>query len=732
MMVYAKPYSGWRAWSQKLSTLSREKNDTLLLLLACTFVLLPHALHLPQWATLTCALLLFWRAVITVRGQRLPSIWLLLPLAMATLAGIYFTTQTLFGREAGVTALVLLLTFKLLEMRARRDAFVVLFLSFFLLLTTLFYSQSIATALLIIATLALLLTAQLSFQFATSIPSLKQRFRMAGFILALAIPLTFVLFVAFPRIQGPLWGLPSDAHGAHTGLSDSMSPGNISQLAQSDDVAFHIKFFDPAPSPDLRYWRGAVFDRFDGRTWTQSPQNPRILSAHNASNTVSTITPDKTGIRQQITMEASGQQWLFALETPVAAPILEGANANNKTTLTRYHEIVAEHVINERQRYDVTSYLNDNRGDNRSNNRNDSQALNNGNETEQSLLQDVALPIDYNPRTVAFATALRKQYADNASLINAVLRFFRTENFSYTLDPPLLGKNSVDDFLFSTRAGFCEHYSSAFVVLMRAAGIPARVVTGYQGGEINPIDGVMVVRQSDAHAWAEVWLPTQGWMRVDPTAAVAPSRIHLQLHAEAPASLLGELFDLAPTQNNLWKKLIGVRADIQNRWDAIGNGWTQWVLNYTPDRQKNLLQTILKAFNVQHAEQYDGSRLIWMLLTLMLALGTVAICAVTLPLLLIARKTDPLDALYSALCKRMAKRGLAKKVHEGPATFRRRLCAPDSPLSPAAKDAIARFLKLYETLRYGEATDAKTNASNGTSSAGYQFKKLKYLLSQCR
>ncbi|MQR02531.1 DUF3488 domain-containing protein [Glaciimonas sp. GS1] len=723
-MAYAKPDSGWRVWSHKLSALSREKNDTLLLLLACTFVLLPHALHLPWWASLTCALLLFWRAVITVRGQRLPSIWLLLPLAMTTLAGIYFTTQTLFGREAGVTALVLLLTFKLLEMRARRDAFVVLFLSFFLLLTTLFYSQSIATALLIIATLALLLTAQLSFQFATIAPSLIQRLRMAGFILALAVPLTFVLFIAFPRIQGPLWGLPSDAHGGRTGLSDSMSPGNISQLAQSDDVAFHINFFDPPPTPDLRYWRGAVFDRFDGRTWTQAPQKASPPSTHNASNTASIIAPEKTRIRQKITMEASGQQWLFALETPVAAPILEDANGNNQTTLTRYHEIVAEHVINERQRYDVTSYLDDHR--------NDSQALNNANETDQSLAQDLILPNDYNPRTMAFATALRQRYGDNTALINAVLHFFRNENFSYTLDPPLLGKNSVDDFLFSTRAGFCEHYSSAFVVLMRAAGIPARVVTGYQGGEINPIDGVMVVRQSDAHAWAEVWLQNRGWTRIDPTAAVAPSRIHLQRHAEAPASLLGELFDLAPVQNSWWKKLMGARTDLQNRWDAISNGWTQWVLNYTPDRQKNLLQTILKAFNVQHAEQYDGRRLIWMLLTLMLALGAVALCAVMLPLLLIARKTDPLDALYSALCKRMAKNGLAKKVHEGPATFRRRLCAPDSPLSPTAKDAVARFLKLYESLRYGETTDAKTNAGNGASSAGYQFKKLKYLLSQCR
>lgn len=699
--IESKPL--FRISSTYMHTLPRDKSDTLLLLGACAMVLLPHFLHLPWWTSLICGGLLLWRAWITVRGQRLPPLWLLLPLAALTMAGIYIDFRTLLGRDAGVAMLALLLTFKLLEMRARRDLFVVLLLSFFLLLTGFFYSQSILSLLWMMATLVLILAVQLSFQYTGLVPPLKQRLRLGALVLAMALPLTLILFLLFPRIQGPLWGMPGDAHGGRTGLSDSMAPGNIAQLALSDEIVFRVKFIDAAPAPSRLYWRGAVLNNFDGRTWTQGQASrPAVDTATHVQvasnlNLDLNLSPDRaTTVRQQITMEANGQRWLFALETPQLAPALEGIAVR----LTADHQIRAARAINERVRYDVTSNLKPAPSDPIS---------------ASSLQQALALPHDFNPRTQEFAADLRKKWPDDAALVSAVLSFFRHEKFSYTLEPPLLGRDSVDDFLFSSRAGFCEHYASSFVVLMRAAGIPARVVTGYQGGETNPVDGMMTVRQSDAHAWAEVWLPPRGWVRVDPTAAVAPSRIETQLSNVLPRSFFGNLLGGAAGQANWWSGLNDATALLRANWEALGNGWNQWVLNYTPARQMGLLRWL----------GFDGFD--WRsLIILMLAIGTVAAGSVTLPLLLARNKNNPLDTVYSSLCAQMARRGMARNKHEGPGTYGRRLCASNSPLTPPVKIAVQRFMALYEALQYG-ADYGPANKPPAPLMA-----QLKLLLSQCR
>ncbi|MEO6920400.1 MAG: DUF3488 and transglutaminase-like domain-containing protein [Collimonas sp.] len=689
----------FRISSTYVKTLPRDKSDTLLLLGACGMVLLPHFLHLSWWISLICGGLLLWRAWITLRGQRLPPMWLLLPLAALIMGAVRLDYGSWFGRETGVAMLTLLLTFKLLEMRARRDLFVALLLSFFLLLTTFFYSQSILSLLWMIATLTLLLTAQLSFQYTGDMPPLRQRLRLGGVILAMALPLTLILFLLFPRIQGPLWGLPGDAHGGRSGLSDSMAPGNLSQLALSDDIAFRVKFAETAPAPAKRYWRGVVLNDFDGRTWTEGRRSRAAADTAGHMQPVAAPAPGAE-THQQITLEPNGQRWLFALETPQEAPLLDGA----RTRLTADHQIRAPRSINERVRYDVISNLGP------------VPAIQLTADDQQQML---ALPPGFNPRTREFAASLRNTSANDTALVTAVLRFFRRENFSYTLEPPLLGKNSVDDFLFSSRAGFCEHYSSSFVVLMRAAGIPARVVTGYQGGEINPVDGMMTVRQSDAHAWAEVWLPPRGWVRVDPTAAVAPNRIETRLGNVLPRSFFGNLLDAAPGQSNWWSALNDGVALLRANWEALGNGWNQWVLNYTPAQQMGFM----------HWLGFDDMD--WRTLSiLMLAIGTVAVASVTLPLLLARSKSKPLDTVYSALCAQMARRGLARNKHEGPATYGRRLCASDSPLSPAAKMAVQRFMALYESLQYG----AESGAAYGTSHKlpAPSIAQLKLLLSQCR
>ncbi|CAL62685.1 Conserved hypothetical protein, putative transglutaminase [Herminiimonas arsenicoxydans] len=645
-----------RIFPSSTRPMSRDKADTLLLLFACGLVLAPHALHLPLWITGLGMALMLWRGWITFRGNRMPPRWLLLPIAVAAMAGVYLSFKMFFGQDAGVAMLVLLLTFKLLEMHAGRDLFVVVFLSFFLLLTNFFYSQTIVTALLMSAAVIAILTAQLSFQYTGAVPPLRKRLRLGATIFALAVPLTIVLFLLFPRIQGPLWGMPGAANSARSGLSDSMAPGNISQLALSGEIAFRVKFIDPAPDNARLYWRGIVLGQYDGRTWSR--QSPR-----NQVNSPLQWEPRGQPLRYQVTQEPTSRRWLFALELPQSAPQLP----NNRSGITPDFQLVAQRPIADRVRYDVTSYL---------------DYTLQPNESQLALQQWLELPASYNPQTLAFAADLRKTSEDDLKLVNKVLQFFRQEKFSYTLQPPLLGRNSVDEFLFSTRAGFCEHYAGAFVVLMRAMNIPARVVTGYQGGQINPVDDYMTVRQSDAHAWAEVWIEKRGWLRVDPTAAVAPERIERNLAGAATTTAFGGLLNVNIGPDSWLRKM-------RFRWDAVNNGWNQWVLNYTPEQQKSLLRTL------------GFGNIDWRAMTAwMFAFGAALMLLIALVSSANRKKIDPIDACYAKLCKQMAQGGYPRHAHEGPRSYSRRLLSSASTLTQEQKQALKNFLMLYEAARY--------------------------------
>jgi transglutaminase-like putative cysteine protease len=599
------------------------------------------------------------------------------------MAGVYWNYKTFFGREVGVAMLVLLLVLKLLEMRARRDLFVVVFLSFFLMLTNFFYSQTIVTALVMIAAVILMLTAQLSFQYTGAVPPLRRRLASGALIVALAAPLTLVLFILFPRIQGPLWGLPGDAQQARSGLSESMAPGNISNLALSGDIAFRVKFIDPAPPQTKLYWRGPVLGNYDGRTWTQ-------LQARVNSDRPILVKPRGTAIRYQVTLEPSGRRSLFALELLQAVPQI----ADNPPGITADLQLLAAQPVNQRLRYELASYVDF-----------DLQP----NESRAVLQEWLKLPPGYNPNTLAFAARLRRQSGNPSDMVKTVLAFFREEKFSYTLTPPPLGRDAMDDFLFVTRAGFCEHYASAFVVLMRAAGIPARVVTGYQGGEINAVDGFMVMRQSDAHAWAEVWLDKRGWVRVDPTSAIAPARVEQNLTSAIPPTLLGGLVTLDVAQDSWLARLQGVRQN----WDAVTNAWNQWVLNYTPDKQKSFM----KLLGFGEVDWYS-------LTVLTFIFGVLVMAIIAIPLIRNRPQVDPVAALYAALCRQMAQRGCARAIHEGPYAYRARLTATDSPLPAELHAAVARFLMLYQALRYG------TLGSKALPAA--QIAELKSLLTTCR
>ena len=664
----------------QLANLPRDKADTLLLLASAVLVLAPHTLHLPLWVSLLCGATLAWRAAITLRGKRMPPSLLLIPLAAGAMLGVMHTYQTLLGRDAGVAMLVLLVAFKMLEMHARRDLFVVVFLCFFLVLTNFFYEQGIGTALLMSASVLLLFTAQMSFQFAASVPPLRQRFMMSARMLAMAAPVALFLFFLFPRIQGPLWGLPGDANGARSGLSETMAPGMLANLAQSPELAFRVKFDGPLPEREQLYWRGPVLGDYDGRTWTRvSPAQRQTLGGRRLPLSVA-----GEPLRYEVTLEPANNRWLFALEMPERLPSLPA----NAAQLSGEVEMTTLAPIAARLRYRVASYIHY---------RLQADGL------PQDAGQWLQLPADSTPRALMAGLQLRA-IPDPGRRVEAVLRTFRSENYVYTLNPPLLGRDAVDGFLYGSRAGFCEHYAGAFVFLMRAAGIPARVVTGYQGGELNPLDGYLTVRQSDAHAWAEVWLARRGWVRIDPTAAVAPERVQRGLEGAVPQRPpfgiegLGRFMNI-DAEAHPW--LTQVRYAV----GAMNNGWNQWVLNYTPQRQRGMV------------ERLQSSLLDWRL--------PLWLAGLALLLLLVRgwrqrRGIDPVDALYSALCTRLSRLGLARAPDEGPHAYGKRLGAAGK-LAPGAQAAAQEFLRHYSAWRY-----APRRADAGLAAT------LKRLLSQVR
>jgi transglutaminase-like putative cysteine protease len=643
----------------RLANLPRDKADTLLLLASALLVLAPHTAHLPLWVSLLCGATLAWRAAITLQGKRMPPSLLLLPLAAGAMLGVMHSYQTLLGRDAGVAMLVLLVAFKMLEMHARRDLFVVVFLCFFLVLTNFFYEQGIVTALLMALSVLLLFTAQMSFQFAGAVPPLRERFLMSARMLGLAAPLALALFFLFPRIQGPLWGLPGDAGGARTGLSETMAPGMMANLAQSQEVAFRVKFEGAPPPREQLYWRGPVLGDYDGRTWTrvgparqQSPDGRRLA-----------LSVAGEPLRYEVTLEPANNRWLFALEMPERLPGIAG----NAAQLSAEVEMTTLMPIAARLRYQVASFVHY---------RLQADAL------PFDADQWLQLPGDGNPRALMAGMQLRA-IPDPARRVDTVLRGFRSENYVYTLDPPLLGRDAVDGFLYGSRAGFCEHYAGAFVFLMRAAGIPARVVTGYQGGEINPLDGYLTVRQSDAHAWAEVWLPRRGWVRIDPTAAVSPERVQRGMAGAVPPRPpfgiegLGGLIGIDGAAHP-WLLQLRYAAG------AMNNGWNQWVLNYTPQRQRGMV------------EQLQASLLDW---RLPVWLGILAIVLLLVRTLRRRREVDPVDALYSALCTRLSRLGLARSADEGPRAYAARIAAAGR-LAPEAAAAAQEFLHRYSGWRY--------------------------------
>jgi len=615
-----------------------------LLSLTLAWMLALHAPHLPWWLVAMLALVLggrWWQR--RRHGGRVPG-WLKLPLLGALTLAVIAWYGNLFGREPGTALAVGLLVLKLLESDTARDARVGVSVACFALMAALLFDQGmVATVLVALGLLPALATLR-ALQPATQSASLRQLLAPNLVLLAASLPLALLAFLLVPRLSTPLWGAPSPPE-AVTGLSDSMTPGNFTDLLTDDHPAMRVSFDGAPPAVEQRYFRAYVMWQFDGRGWHHLPSRPGQPPA--AIETSTTI-----GYR--ITLQPTRQRVLPTLDVPLEAP----ANAR----LSPDREAMTAKPVTEPLDYTLRSAL-----------RYRLQAT-----LDPRLRQrGLRLPAGFNPRTLALASQWRQRHGtDDAAIVREALALFHDGGFRYTLAPAPLGRDSVDDFLFSTREGFCEHYASSFTVLMRAAGIPARVVTGYQGGYWNTLGDYLLVRNSDAHAWSEVWLAGRGWVRADPTGAVRPERV--TLGAAAAAGNQG-------ASQGDWLR------DARNRWDVVNRWWDQAVVGFDALRQRGLLMP----FGIRDAGTAT--------LGLLLAIGTVLFAAIGLAWALVRRESpDRVRAAMQSLEKKLARAGIARRPSEGPQHYLSRAARA----LPAQRGELEQLMNQYLPLRYAQDVPA--------------------------
>ncbi|WP_079220836.1 transglutaminaseTgpA domain-containing protein [Stenotrophomonas maltophilia] len=596
-------------------------------LASAALALLPLLLQLPGPLAALIAVAGVATAALSLRGVLPIPVRLLLVLAMLG-AIVWQMGAVRPGRDTGCALLAAMLAIKSSELRSVRDARSLLGFALFAPFAAFLLDQGPLTTLLaaLAGVTALLALQRLAHNEGRSAPlPLTGQVRGVGRLLLIGLPLALACFWLFPRLTSPLWGVPERAVGT-PGLSESMEPDQWLDLMADDTPALRVQFFGAAPQPEQRYWRGPVLSRFDGHVWTRdrnADYRPMPQVAHEGQ-----------GWDYQIDYEPTDRRLLVALDLPTAAP--EGAMLNAEMSLASQRTLSA--LSRWRLHSAPAARFDADLPDNQ----------------RRAALQ---LPANFNPRTAALARQWRQEAGnDDAAVVRRALDWIKAD-FSYTLVTPPPGRDPVDEFLFGYKAGFCQHFSSAFVVLMRNAGVPARVVTGFAGGTRNRVGDYWVVRRMDAHAWAEVWLPQRGWVRVDPTAAVAPERI------------LDTLEDRLPEGGDL---------NLQQRWlqagqlgDWLRRGWNDLVLSFDARRQQQLLQPL------GLDDLGPGQLLAGFVAAAVLALGWMA--------WLLARgerERDPLLRAWHRLGRRYARLGLAREAHEPALAWAQRVHAqrPDPAL----------------------------------------------------
>ncbi|MEW6764987.1 MAG: DUF3488 and transglutaminase-like domain-containing protein [Pseudomonadota bacterium] len=610
-------------------------------LLALALVLLPHVLHMPPWISLLAGLGLLWREL-QLRGLAPQASKLTLILLVAGgIAANWATHGTLVGREGGVSFLMLLTGMKALESRTRRDVGVTLLLGLFLLLTLFLFDQGPLTALWALGAFILLIALLNDLASFDKPRPLRERLGQFAPALGATLPVALLLFMLVPRPTAPLLGLPQQSQGL-TGLSDELAPGSITDLSRSAAVAFRATFEGAEPARDQLYWRGPVFWHYDGRRWTRQPDQPREdaldIDAH---------TPI---LRYSLMLEPQETRILPALDRPLNAP--EGARVMADQDLRFLRPQFGRQLV------EVQSAP---------------EAVLDPILTDRLRRQALHLPEGENPLLADLGAEWRG--LPPRARIDAALRLFREQDYRYTLQPPALPEqDGMDAFLFDTRAGFCEHYATSFVLLMRAAGLPARVVTGYQGGERHS-DGYWIVRQGDAHAWAEVWLEGEGWLRVDPTQAIAPERIQQGLAAAVPQAI-GEL----PAA---LRRDFGFLHRARLQLDGMENRWNRWVLGYSQDDQRALLAWM----------GWTGSIRWGLWGTLLFGLIGLYALARLLPRLMQRERMTPQQKLWRQFERLLDQARIERRPGEGPRALATRMEREQSEYAPPLRLFIERYLE---------------------------------------
>lgn len=619
--------------------------------------ILPLLLTLPIWVGGVWLFALTWRVQIYRNRWLYPPIWVKFALGGVCVAGIIFSFSGVNGVEPMIGFLVCSFALKLIEMRTQKDVLIVLFIAFIALASQFLFAQDMLAAIVGLFVLLVLLAAWQS-TFSLRLQSVPYRLRQSGVLVLKSMPLMVVLFLIMPRI-GPLWTVPVPEGGrGQTGFSDSMTLGDIGNLVRSPETAFRVTFDGPSPSVDQMYWQGLILDQFDGRTWTAAEQASRFSRFGTSDNRLKPA-GEQPFVQYSVILEPHFEHWLFSLGAPVS---VQSTQLN--VLITPQRLLATAQPVSQKSAYSVQSILN---------------------EADSTVALDrdrlLHMPDQSNPRARALGESWQAEGMNTQAKVDTALTLFRRD-FSYTLQPSTLGQHALDEFLFETQRGFCEHFASSFVFLMRAAGVPARVVVGYQGGEARSQGSYYTVRQSDAHAWAEVWYDQLGWQRVDPTAAVAPSRVEFGVEGALAMDERGLV------NQGLWQGA-WVRP-IYQRWDALSHSWNRWVLSYDSGLQQGFLRWLL------------GDASPWRVGVVFIVVCAIILGALVIIPYLLRRqvKRSPENRAVQQLLRRLSRLGIERRPGETLAIFAQRVGREQ----PNYRIALQKIAESYESVAYREQT----------------------------
>ncbi|MCF8111302.1 MAG: DUF3488 and transglutaminase-like domain-containing protein [Desulfobacteraceae bacterium] len=623
---------------------------------ALFIAILPHALSLPVWITAWCVLMWGYLLASLRFGWPRPGRITRLLLSIAGIAGILVTYNTRLGPEAYVGLLAVMAALKPFESSTHRDRMITAFIAYFIIISKLLEAETLAITLYMF--FSVLVTTAALVRINDPYGLWRKNLKKAGTILAQAAPVMLLMFVLFPRLETSLIGMRNTGE-ASTGFSDRLSPGSISKLAENNEIAFRAEFEGPLPPPNQRYWRGIVFTDFDGKTWRRLKTTPELEKPAYGQKPVNCT----------ISLEPHRNKWLFALDLPVKAP-------SSRYRLDRDFTVRSKRPVTRKRRYEITSYT-------------QYKAFAGGWGVEKAL----RLPENTNPRTRDLGKKLAQEAEGTGKIIEAGLDYLKDNDFAYTMEPPLLGKNPADEFLFESRRGFCEHFASAFACLMRAAGVPARVVGGYLGGEINPFAEYLIIRQSDAHAWVEVWDQEKGWVRVDPTLAAAPDRLEQGIEAAFPGGNRGGGF-----AGRYLEPFTSFAGSIKMGWDAVSLRWEEFFYAYSREHQKALLKKI-----GLYWKSWKGP-LAALGLGLGLATAIIILYGFFQFRIPASEKKDPVKKQYEKFCKKLESSGVARRPNMGPKEFSEYAAAR----LPSKREQIAAITDIYIRLRYRDEKNPGT------------------------